>query len=432
MMITWFKRSIFRQTTLSFLFTVILLIVTLSISTAWIYSKQLYQKSSISSFAYSSLIQQLGHPFSIEMAKHQSAQYAIDYVFETAKNHNTQWKTQPDLADISDLLTQLKTHPDGSYYASVNLTHYHLQQLNGQWLAYTSPEMNVGFSSPYLLAMAVLILAIIILLYLMMHSLLQPLKPIEEGLSKIAQGDFNTRIIVKGDNEISRFAAQINQLTTTISRLLESKREILLAISHELKTPLARITVLNHLSQHPQQGEISSEIKEVSQLIDELLESERLSLDHTCLHLEETDLCRFIQFCLEKDFLSYQANIHLDLPQDPILVTLDKTRIRVLINNLISNALKYANNVSLALQQHVDAIHICIADDGPGCSEAELAKLAQPFYRPDSSRQKNTGGTGLGLYLCTKIMAAHGGHIHFTANSPTGLMVTIKFNLAPQ
>lgn len=418
----WVQKSIFRQITASFFAAIICATVIILMSSAWIYSKQLYLRSSITSYAFTSLIKELGSPFDTDIAREQNRHFAIDYILETPSGH---WKSASELPDLETLLEKKSQHNETLYYASVGFKHFHLEKIDGHWVAYSSPELNVGFSGPYVLIFFIVILTVISMLYLIIRSLLHPLKHIRSYLNQIEQGDFSIRTQVNGENEIADLSLQINDLTSTIEQLLESKRETLLAISHELKTPLARIAIDNQLATNPQQSAIQKQIVDMSELIDCLLEAERLSLKHVDLVKENTDMCRFVAYCLEKDFFLQQEKISLSIPDNSIPVMIDKTRIRLLIKNLIGNALKYGTRATIKISLTPNGVAIRVTDNGNGVSSEDISQLVEPFFRTDKSRRKKTGGHGLGLYLSNKIAHAHDGDMHIENSINEGLIVTV-------
>jgi len=126
------------------------------------------------------------------------------------------------------------------------------------------------------------------------------------------------------------------------------------------------------------------------------------------------------------------AAIAIHAPPGLPALALDRARMRLLLRNLLDNALRHNHNPAdgatappeLRLQLHGDELEIEVRDHGPGVPPEHLAQLAQAFYRPDSARQRTTGGVGLGLYLCRLVAQAHGGRLELRNASP-GLAVRV-------
>jgi signal transduction histidine kinase len=162
-------------------------------------------------------------------------------------------------------------------------------------------------------------------------------------------------------------------------------------------------------------------------LVADLLESERLASPHAALHREPTDLAALVAEVVAAldGAPAVVQHLHPTLP----MMQLDRTRMRLLLRNLLDNALRHSVDaaqlpqVSLA-QTAEGAVQITVRDFGPGVPEDQLQNLAQPFYRPDTARTRESGGVGLGLYLCKLVALAHGGSfaVH---NAQPGLVVCV-------
>ena len=170
-------------------------------------------------------------------------------------------------------------------------------------------------------------------------------------------------------------------------------------------------------------------------LVTDLLESERLGQGHTALHLEATDLVSLVQEVADALMAdrggSSAVRMEADagLPQMPV----DRTRLRLLVRNLLDNALRHGADArqapTITLRRDGPAVRLSVRDHGPGVDEAALTHLAEPFYRPDAARTRATGGVGLGLYLCKLVAQAHGGSFE-ARNALPGLEVRVVLPLA--
>jgi signal transduction histidine kinase len=281
------------------------------------------------------------------------------------------------------------------------------------------------------------ILLLIGLAYWYVRRLLSPLDEIRAGAMRFGQGEFSRAIAVRSQNELGVLAQEVNSMAKEIKHMLDSKRALLLAMSHELRSPLTRAKVNAELLPEDgaltnQKAAIVADLNQMRDLIQDLLESEQLGAGHRALYLEETDLAQLIQDHLN----TLPGNAAFDFRSDPDLprFRLDRIRIRLLLRNLLDNALRHG--VGTGATQSLPEIRLesvnkaqfklTIRDFGPGVAEAELAKLAQPFYRLDSSRTRATGGVGLGLYLSRLVAQAHGATWSIRNANP-GLEISISF-----
>ncbi|RFO96191.1 two-component sensor histidine kinase [Rhodoferax lacus] len=279
-----------------------------------------------------------------------------------------------------------------------------------------------------------LLLLFTALAYKRVRRLLRPLDDIRAGALRFGAGDFAQAIAVphpKRLDELGELAATINTMASDIQQMLDAKRSLLLAISHELRSPLTRARLNTELL--PETAELQAsrdallrDLALMRDLVTDLLESERLSSRHAALHCEPVDL----KALAEEVALGLDHPVQLDLAADLPTLQLDVTRMRLLLRNLLDNALRHSGEASLApllrvLAQEAGGVEISVRDFGAGVSPEQLSQLAQPFYRPDSARTREGGGVGLGLYLCKLVAEAHGGSLAI-GNANPGLVVTVR------
>lgn len=274
-------------------------------------------------------------------------------------------------------------------------------------------------------------LLLVALAYARVRSLLRPLVEIRAGAIRYGAGDFSRPIPARANDELGELAQQVNGMADGLHHLLDAKRQLLLAISHELRSPLTRARLNAELVDAGQARDaLLHDLAEMRDLVTDLLESERLASGHTALHTEPTDLNAVARELVAAQFGTEQITLALapDLPT----IALDATRIRLLLRNLIDNALRHGAGaaaptiVMTALDG--DVLLLSVRDHGPGVDEAQLAQLAQAFHRPDSARERATGGVGLGLYLCRLVAQAHGGSLQLR-NADPGLRVDVRLPL---
>lgn len=214
-----------------------------------------------------------------------------------------------------------------------------------------------------------------------------------------------------------------------IQRMLDAKRQLLLAISHELRSPLTRAKVAVELLDDAQQRTgIHRDLNEMEKLIEELLETERLSARHAALNKKRVSLNQLARAVIDESFAAHA--IKLEVPESDIIAEVDDVRVRFLLKNLFDNALRHTPAGSpppeLHLEQRDHHAVLIISDHGTGIEAQHLPHLSEPFYRADAARLRETGGYGLGLYLCRAIAEAHGGTLRIDSEPGQGTRVQVS------
>jgi signal transduction histidine kinase len=271
--------------------------------------------------------------------------------------------------------------------------------------------------------------------YLAVRRLLAPLDAITVGVQAYGRGEFAAPIPVPRRDELGRLAEQINLMASNLSGMLEAKRALLLAISHELRSPLTRARVNAELVDDGEARQaLLRDLGEMRDLITSLLESERLAQGHAALHAEPTDLAALARQVAAAVPDAAPPALHLKLDERIGPVRVDPTRMTLLLRNLIANALRHSVGAGappeVFLVREADGrIALGVRDHGPGVDEDQLSQLGQAFHRPETARTRATGGVGLGLYLCRLVAQAHGGELRLRRAEP-GLEVAAVW--APQ
>jgi signal transduction histidine kinase len=259
--------------------------------------------------------------------------------------------------------------------------------------------------------------------YHYVRRLFRPLDDIRAGALRFGQGDFATLIPLRRSDELGDLAQQVNTMAADLQRMLDAKRGLLLAISHELRSPLTRARLNAELvAEGSARDALLRDLAEMRDLIGDLLESERLAGGHTALQREPVDLNALV---------AEQAAglaITLQLAAGVPLLALDRTRIRLALRNLIDNALRHGGAdrpPELSTRLEGATVVLAMRDFGPGVDAALMPQLAEAFYRPDSARTRGAGGVGLGLYLCRLVAQAHGGQL-LLAHANPGLQAELR------
>ena len=286
-----------------------------------------------------------------------------------------------------------------------------------------------GLFNYFVLYTALALAALILFLnYFMVNKMLNPVRLLKQGAERIRQGDLSYRVKSNLQDELGELTESINHMADSLQSMLEAKRQLLMAISHELRTPITKAKLrMEFMPESDEKDQLKEDINEIDLLISDLLEAERLNNDHSALVSERVLLANFVRSITES-FKSNNGEIEIEIPVNDLEFEIDKLRIRLLITNLLNNAIRHGKgnliNVRVSFSGNRGIIEV--KDNGEGISEEHITQITEPFYRADSARQRNTGGFGLGLYLCRLIAQAHGGEMIIVSQEGQGTQITVN------
>lgn len=260
------------------------------------------------------------------------------------------------------------------------------------------------------------------------HSLSAPLTQLAEAAQAIGKRDFERRVKVKGSQEIITLAQTFNQMATDLQEAERLRNHLMADVSHELRTPL---TVLEgHLRAALDQvyelteeeiANLYQQTRHLIRLVNDLRELAQAEAKQLPLMIIPTDVARLSKETVTIfEPLTCDAGITLrySAPDDLPLIPVDGSRLRQVLHNLLSNALRHTPRggiILVTLGQVQNRLQIDIKDSGSGIAQEELPHVFDRFYRTDRSRSRETGGTGLGLSIVKAIIEAHGGEVSATS-----------------
>jgi len=278
--------------------------------------------------------------------------------------------------------------------------------------------------------------------YWVIRRMLKPVQDMKYGVKRMGFGELNHRVPVRSDNDLGELVGSINQMAGDIEGMLDAKRQLLLAVSHELRSPLTRAKVaVQMLEESKTQASIAEDLTEMQNLISEILETERMNGPHVTLNRTKINPEKLIRSVAEEfagsEFVGSKSTgdvLRFQLVTPFPDMELDETRIRLLLRNLIANAITHSHNADLSpiitAHIHDNTLQLSVQDFGDGIAEEHLAHLTEPFYRADASRTRATGGFGLGLHLCKLIAQAHGGSLVISSVLGEGSTMSAKLPLS--
>ncbi|QKJ87226.1 two-component system sensor histidine kinase RstB [Paramixta manurensis] len=247
---------------------------------------------------------------------------------------------------------------------------------------------------------------------------------LETAAQRLGQGHLDERIHFDNTSSLIRLGVAFNQMADNINTLVASKKQLIDGIAHELRTPLVRLRYRLEMSDNlseAESGALNRDIGQLEALIEELLTYARLDRPRVDLNLQRVDLAVWLQERVEdmRD-INPQHEIALDMPQRENIGMSDNRLMERVLDNLVNNALRYANQrlrVGLWFDGNIACLQV--EDDGPGIPLNERERVFEPFVRLDPSRDRATGGCGLGLAIVHSIAQALGGYVMIDS-SPLG------------
>jgi two-component system sensor histidine kinase GlrK len=276
--------------------------------------------------------------------------------------------------------------------------------------------------------------------------LLRPIRQIDQAISQLGKGTFSKPIAVRGPTDLENLGRQLEWLRVRLLELAQERNRFLRHMSHELKTPLASIREGTELWMDGAVGELDSAQREVTtilrdngirlqQLIENLLSFSAWQARHSGLEISEFRLRPLIKSALETHQLTLLAQrVHLDLKVQDIELRADRAKLKLILDNLLSNALKYSprgGTIYIHARAENDVLVLDVADTGPGISKDERGAIFEAFYAGRAPIAGHLKGTGIGLSVVSEFVQAHGGSIEIVDDIFPGAHFRIRLPLAP-
>jgi len=350
-------------------------------------------------------------------------------------------------ADGTNLLTGQK-HPDlvqhardRQVYRLTSRGHVVILRAAGDgkyWFFHLVPprHMSSWFLMPQHLFM---IGAAVLFCYLLAYHLTKPLRELEKAVERFGQGDFSARVRSTRSDELGQLAHEFDEMAARIETLMDAERRLLLDISHELRSPLARLGVAVELARSGDDRDealnrIQKESDRLNELVGQLLQVTRVEGDPSLLRSEPVRMDDLVAELVHDTSIEAEARgskLRLDVP-GPVTVNGDPELVRRAVENVIRNAIRYAppgTAVEVMLHRENGTCLVSVRDFGPGVPEESLSRIFDPFYRVETDRNRSKGGVGLGLSIARRAVVLHKGELS-ARNMQPGLMVTMRLPVA--
>ena len=288
---------------------------------------------------------------------------------------------------------------------------------------------EISFFLPWIIAVLGLIGLILTGTWLALRWIMKPVSWLSDGVSALGEGDLEFRLPEKRGDELGNLARAFNRMSESLREMLTAREQLLLDVSHELRSPLTRMKVaLEFIPEDSSRESLQSDVQEMEQMVTEILETARLKSEYAKLDRQATDLGPLTQqACLK--FKGKAPGIRFENSTDKCIAQVDVEQIQTVLKNILANALKYSapenEPIKVYLSRDESGIQLEIQDYGQGIPDEEMDLIFEPFYRVDKSRNKKTGGYGLGLSLCKTIIEAHGGTISVKSSLGQGTIFSL-------
>jgi len=284
-----------------------------------------------------------------------------------------------------------------------------------------------------------------VLTILLSRVLTRPIRELTKVAQEMSKGNFGVKVEVKSKDEIGQLGTAFNEMSQRLADFHRLRSELLADISHEIRSPLARIQSDAEILIDREIGKeerdqhlkaICDEVRNIDHLIEDLyiitrLEQNELELNIVPSSLTEVlnqEIAKFL-LQMEEKKITVVKNIPASIPP----VMMDAMRIGQVVSNLLMNSLRYTpekGRVEIGAQKKNGKVEIWVRDTGPGIPEDAIPYIFDRFYRVDKSRSRATGGRGLGLAIARQFVKAHGGEIRAESEMNKGTSITFSLPVA--
>jgi two-component system sensor histidine kinase GlrK len=263
----------------------------------------------------------------------------------------------------------------------------------------------------------------------------RPIRQLDHAIRRLGSGEFDADIRVGGPADLKYLGGRLEWLRQRLIELEEQKRLFMRHVSHELKTPLTALREGSELLVEGTVGPLSTAQREIvailqqksiqlQKLIEDLLNYQRAQESVGRLGLSEVRFDRIVIKVLEDHRLAAQARgIRADLQLQPVVLRADGDKLRAVVANLVSNAIKYSSDggiISLALRREGDNVVFDVGDAGPGIPPEDRDRVFDWFYQGERQHHGRVQGSGLGLAIAKEFVVAHGGHVEVVDDHAAG------------
>lgn len=388
-------------------------------------------------------------PRLLERLVHSSSKRKIIYLKGPTPEQSVSSRPLPDDVDVN-LLNYVET--DVPRY--ILTQHFHaagpipLMLADGEYLLYEirltrEPPLFIKIKFlPVWVKLAVPVVMSLLFAWLFSRSIVSPIRALRDTADSIGKGKLDSRVQVhtERNDELGELIYDFNNMAQQLESLMGGQKRLLADISHELRSPLTRLSLATGLVRdcsEEKREEYLNRIDKEAGLLDEMIASVLMlsRLENQQQHLDKSliSIADLITPTLQDaEFEAQGVAKSLVVDELPMVsVEVDKKILVSAIDNIIRNAIRHAQSqVSVSVRCEHNKVLFVIKDDGPGVPDYIIEKLTEPFFRHSESRARASGGAGLGLAIAQKAMLAHGGKLQLQNGQERGLEVTMSLDIA--
>ena len=276
-------------------------------------------------------------------------------------------------------------------------------------------------------------------------SLITPIKKLQIAAENITKGNLDFSVDVNGDDELGQLGVAFEEMRLRLKDNAEEKlsderenRALISNIAHDLKTPITAVKgysegILDGVANTPEKVDkyvrtIYNKANEMDTLINELTLYSKIDANRIPYNFAKINVSEYFQDCIEEIGLEFEAKgiglAYYNYVDEDVIIIADPEQLRRVVNNIISNSVKYMNKtngfINIRIKDVGDFIQVEMEDNGRGIAQRDLPYIFDRFFRADASRNSATGGSGIGLSIVKKIIEDHGGKIWATSKEGTG------------
>lgn len=307
------------------------------------------------------------------------------------------------------------------------------------------PEIKALLGEMLLLGVLIISFMGGLLIMWIYRSLLRPLHKLQEATKQIRDGNLDFTLDVDDEDEIGMLCQDFEEMRLRLKESQEEKlqydkesKELISNISHDLKTPITAVKgyvegIMDGVADTPEKMDryirtIYNKANEMDRLINELTFYSKIDTNRIPYTFNKIHISDYFEDCVDELSVELESSgvslTYFNYLEEDAVVIADAEQLKRVINNIVSNSLKYMDKpkgvINIRLRDVGDFIQIEIEDNGKGIAQKDLANIFERFYRTDASRNSSKGGSGIGLSIVKKIMEDHGGQVWATSKEGTG------------
>ncbi len=294
-----------------------------------------------------------------------------------------------------------------------------VQLADGRWINGITGHYPLENMTPRVfLATGGMVFLTILIVTFFARRITRPLTYLADAADQLGRGGHGTELKEEGPTDLRAAIAAFNAMQERLTRMIDTQRTMLRSVGHDLRTPLTSLRIRAEAMQpETERAKVIATLDEMKEMMEEILTWAEDASGVEELHRVDMNA---LLASLSDDYRDTGKNVTYD-ETDTAIVLCRRVSLRRALRNLIDNGLKYGGDVCVSLEVRGDSARICIDDKGPGIPERQLQEVLKPFVRLEASRNKETGGAGLGLSIAQSIIQAHGAELELQNRATGGL-----------